>query len=107
MSSSIKILEQEIRATAVWFTKDFLCVRLEDGRELSVPLAWFPRLTKATWEQLNKWEFNGRGVGIHWEELDEDILVEGLLFQIPSRENESFTKKYPLNDLDTSQVAEP
>jgi len=52
---------------------------LEDGRELSIPLEWFPRLRKATEEQLNKWRLIGKGEGIHWDEIDEDISVENLL----------------------------
>ena len=52
---------------------------LDDGRELSVPLAWFPRLLHATPEQRQAWELIGRGEGLHWEELDEDISVAGLL----------------------------
>ncbi|MCF8371484.1 MAG: DUF2442 domain-containing protein [Bacteroidales bacterium] len=56
-----------------------MCLRLEDGRELAVPLAWFPTLNKATEPELKNWRFIGGGEGIHWEDLDEDILVEGLL----------------------------
>ena len=50
-----------------------------DGREINVPLTWFPKLSNATTEQLNNWHFIGRGLGIHWEDLDEDISIEGLL----------------------------
>ena len=56
-----------------------MIVFLEDGRELAIPLEWFPRLRKATQEQLNKWRLIGKGEGIHWEEIDEDISVENLL----------------------------
>ena len=56
-----------------------MIVFLEDGRELSIPLEWFPRLRKATEEQLNKWRLIGKGEGIHWDEIDEDISVENLL----------------------------
>ena len=52
---------------------------LEDGRELSVPLAWFPRLLHGTPEQRENWEPIGGGQGIHWPELDEDISVAGIL----------------------------
>mgnify|MGYP000269888153 CR=1 FL=1 len=51
-----------------------MIVFLEDGRELSIPLEWFPRLRKATKKQLNKWRFIGRGEGIHWEEIDEETV---------------------------------
>jgi hypothetical protein len=54
-------------------------VRLVDGREVSVPLEWFPTLREATDAQRNKWRLIGNGVGIHWEELDEDVSVTGLL----------------------------
>ena len=67
------------RAIGVRFTPDLMYVQLSDGRELGVPLAWFPRLFDATPDQLAAWELIGPGVGIHWEALDEDISVAGLL----------------------------
>ncbi|MBK8522169.1 MAG: DUF2442 domain-containing protein [Ferruginibacter sp.] len=66
-------------AKSVSFKNDMLCVNLLDGREINVPLTWFPKLSQATTEQLNNWRFIGRGLGIHWEDLDEDISIEGLL----------------------------
>ena len=66
-------------ATGVSFDADRLRVYLADGREISVPLEWFPRLLHATNEQRQQWELIGRGVGLHWEEIDEDISVAGLL----------------------------
>ncbi len=66
-------------ATDLSFTDTKMIVLLEDGRELSVPLEWFQKLRNATKEQLEKWRFIGKGEGIHWEELDEDISVEHLL----------------------------
>ena len=72
-------LETDPLAVAVEFSADAFRVTLEDGRELSVPLAWFPRLLHATPEQRLAWELIGRGEGLHWEELDEDISVAGLL----------------------------
>ena len=68
-----------VLATDVRFTDDALQVSLSDGREISVPLEWFPRLRNATAEQRNKWRFIARGIGIHWEEIDEDIAVTTLL----------------------------
>lgn len=56
-----------------------LHVALADGRELAVPLEWFPRLRDASPEQRNHWRFIGRGKGIHWPDVDEDISVESLL----------------------------
>jgi len=58
---------------------DALRVTLADGREIAVPLAWFPRLRDATPEQRGHWRLIGGGVGIHWPEVDEDISVESLL----------------------------
>jgi hypothetical protein len=66
-------------AKSVSFTEDMLCVVLMDGREINIPLTWFPKLSNATKDQLNNWRLIGRGVGIHWEGLDEDISVAGLL----------------------------
>ena len=60
-------------------------VELTDGRSLGVPLIYFPKLNNATVEQLNNYIISGGGVGIHWEHLDEDISVEGLLFGISDR----------------------
>jgi hypothetical protein len=66
-------------ATKVWFTRDMLYVLLQDGREVGVPLLWFPRLRKATKEQLSNWRLIGNGIGIHWDGIDEDISVAALL----------------------------
>jgi len=66
-------------ATTVWFDGDNLWVRLADGRQLAVPLAYFPRLLHATPKQRAKFELSGGGAGIHWEALDEDISVPALL----------------------------
>ena len=67
------------RATGVRFTDDLLYVQLEDGREIGVPLVWFPRLSAATPEQRANWQLLGRGVGLHWPDIDEDLSVAGLL----------------------------
>ena len=66
-------------ATHVYFDAERLQVCLQDGREISVPLSWFPRLRNATNVQRQQWELIGNGVGIHWESIDEDISVAGLL----------------------------
>ena len=66
-------------AIKVWFTSDMLYVLLQDGREVGVPLLWFPKLRKATREQLGNWRLIGNGIGIHWEGIDEDISVSALL----------------------------
>jgi hypothetical protein len=66
-------------AVDVTFTDSSLRVVLADGREVLVPLEWFPRLRQATPEQLSHWRLIGGGIGIHWEAVDEDISVESLL----------------------------
>jgi len=65
------------------FTDDALRVVLADGREVIVPLAWFPRLQKASPEQRLKWRLIGGGIGLHWEDIDEDVSVESLLATKP------------------------
>ena len=75
-TSTVKV---EPVAVDVSFTADALRVVLVDGREVSAPLAWFPRLLQATEPQRAHWRFIGRGVGIHWPDVDEDISVESLL----------------------------
>ncbi len=63
----------------MWFDEDMLHVRLVDGREVGVPLAWFPRLESASSTERKNWRLIGDGIGIHWEDLDEDISIKGLL----------------------------
>lgn len=67
------------RAVAAAVSDDELSVDLADGRRLSVPLAWFPRLLHATPEQRANWKFLGDGQGLHWPDVDEDLSVAGLL----------------------------
>jgi hypothetical protein len=69
----------EALATDVSFTEDALHVILADGREISAPLQWFPRLLNATADQRAVWELIGDGIGIHWPLVDEDIEIESLL----------------------------
>ena len=73
------------RATSVTCTDDELVVALSDGRTLSVPLAWFPRLLGATAAERADWRLIGSGEGIRWETLDEDLSVRGLLRGEPAR----------------------
>lgn len=68
-----------VLAMDVHFTDDAMLVMLSDGREISVPLEWFPRLRDATPEQRKKWRLIARGIGMHWDEIDEDISVTTLL----------------------------
>jgi hypothetical protein len=76
---SISVAIRDERVAAVRFPKDRLEVELKDGRVLSVPLTWSPRLQTATPEQRARWEVSAAGYGIHWPEIDEDLSVEGLL----------------------------
>jgi hypothetical protein len=77
----MNILAEKVEPLAIdiSFTADALHVVLADGREVSAPLQWFPRLLKATPEQRAQWELIGDGIGIHWPLLDEDVEVESLL----------------------------
>ena len=81
-------------AENVRITDDTLSVDLSDGRTISVPLAWFPRLLHATQKERNHWWLIGKGHGIHWEDIDEDISVEGLLAGRPSGESQESFKKW-------------
>ena len=90
-TSKVKI--QVPNAETVTVTEDTLSVDLSDGRTISVPLAWFPRLLNASQEERRNWRLIGKGQGIHWENVDEDISVEGLLAGRPSGESQvSFNK---------------
>ena len=92
---SISPIEVELpRAEDIRVTNDTLIVDLSDGRTISVPLDWFPRLLHATHEERNHWRLIGRGHGIHWEEIDEDISVGGLLADRPSGESQRSLKKW-------------
>ena len=76
---STSALEVMPRASRVRCTEFELVVAFDDGRTLSVPLVWFPRLLDATAEQRANWRLTGQGDGMHWEDLDEDLSVAGLL----------------------------
>ena len=77
--STLEARQATVFAVDVGFDDDTMRVRLSDGRTISVPLEWFPRLRDATDSQRANWRLIGRGVGIHWEDIDEDISVAGLL----------------------------
>jgi Protein of unknown function (DUF2442) len=74
----------DLRVKAVAFDTDRLSVELMDGRAISVPLVWFPRLANATPEQRANFEVAGGGYGIHWPEIDEDLSTEGMLRGAPA-----------------------
>jgi hypothetical protein len=80
-------------AGSVSFDADSMSVEFRDGRRLSVPLAYFPRLLNATESQRLAYEISGGGVGLHWDELDEDISVEHLLMGMVDRTNSPTLKQ--------------
>jgi len=82
------------RVVTVSVTDDTLTVELSDGRTVSVPTVWYPRLVHATAEERQNWRLIGNGHGIHWESLDEDISVENLLAGRPSGESQKSFKQW-------------
>jgi hypothetical protein len=84
----------EAKALGVQLTDDCLSVDLSDGRTISVPLAWYPRLMRGTDAERNNWRFIGDNEGIHWPDLDEDISVENLLLGKPSGESQNSFKRW-------------
>jgi len=83
MSTAEELLA-EARVQDVRCSEDRLIVTLEDGREISVPIRWYPRLSAATASERGNWQLAGGGYGIHWPEIDEDLNVEGLLMGWPA-----------------------
>ena len=79
MSTSARKSAVLALAASVHCDDEMLRVRLSDGREINVPVEWFPRLRDATPAQRQNWRLIGQGVGIHWEDIDQDVSVEGLL----------------------------
>ena len=87
---STSVVEMEVPfAEGVTVSDDTLRVDLSDGRSISAPLAWYPRLLRATPAERKRWRLIGRGLGIHWTDLDEDVSVEGLLAGKPSGESQA------------------
>jgi hypothetical protein len=86
---STLVTERDVFAESVQFSDDSMIVHLDDGRTLSVPLAWYPRLRHGTAKEREVFELIGDGEGIHWPELDEDISVEGLLAGRRSAESDT------------------
>lgn len=95
-------------AQDVQVTDDTLSVELSDGRTISVPLGWFPRLANSTSRERNRWRLIGQGEGVHWPDLDEDVSVEGLLAGRPSGESqESFEKWLAARPRGTARRSAP
>jgi hypothetical protein len=93
MNTSVSKL-QPVKALDVSVTDDTLTVDLADGRTLSVPLAWYPRLLHGTPEERRNWRLIGGGVGIHWPDLDEDISIEGMLLGKRSGESQDSLQRW-------------
>ena len=81
-------------ATNVKVGSDTLTVTLRDGRTLTVPLNWYPRLAAGTPHERRRWQLIGPGIGIHWPALDEDISIEALLLGLPSNENAASLQRW-------------
>jgi hypothetical protein len=91
--TSLANKEIQIRATSVQVSGDALVVDLVDGRTVSAPLAWYPRLLHGTPAEREDYQLIGEGLGIHWPQLDEDISVDGILAGRRSLEStESYEK---------------
>jgi hypothetical protein len=82
------------RIQNIVITDDTLTVALSDGRSISVPLTWYPRLLHGTFAERSNWRLVGNAEGIHWPDLDEDISIENLLLGKPSGESEDSFKKW-------------
>lgn len=87
-------LVAEVRAQKLAVTEDNLVVDLSDGRSISVPLAWFPRLQHGTREERSNWRWIGAQEGIHWHDLDEDISLENLILGQPSGESQESLRRW-------------
>src|SRR4051794_8751017 len=85
---------ETVAATDVRVTDDTLTVTLEDGRTVSTPLAWYPRLAEGRPRERRNWELIGPGTGIHWPDLDEDISVAGLLRGLRSAESKASLRRW-------------
>jgi len=94
MTTSSVATETAATAKRVRVTDRALVVELRDGRIVSVPLAWYPRLAEGSVRERQRWELLGPGIGIHWPDLDEDISVEGLLQGLPSGESPASLKEW-------------
>jgi hypothetical protein len=92
--STLTIETQEARAQNVIVTDDTLTVDLTDGRTISVPLAWYPRLLYGKPDERRNWRLIGRGEGIHWPDLDEDISIDGIQLGRPSSESQRSFKRW-------------
>ncbi len=81
-------------AQQVMITDDFLTVELSDGRTISVPLAWYPRLLHGSQKERNNWRLAGSKQGIHWSDLDEDISIKNIILGQPSGESQKSLQRW-------------
>jgi hypothetical protein len=81
-------------AVKVSVTDELLTVDLADGRKISIPTAWYPRLAHGAPAERRQWTISCSGEGLHWEALDEDISIKGLIAGLPSNENPAMIKKW-------------
>ena len=92
--SSLSLRVQEPRAQRVTVTEDSVVVDLADGRTVSAPLAWYPRLLHGTLEERDNWRLIGSGEGVHWPDLDEDLSIDSLISGRPSGESQASLKRW-------------
>jgi hypothetical protein len=106
--STLSVSVQEPRAQRVTVTEDSVVVDLRDGRTVSAPLAWYPRLLHGTPEERDNWRLIGSGEGIHWPDLDEDLSIEGLISGRPSGESRASLKRWlETRKADTKHAQRP
>ncbi len=92
--NSLKAPVREARAQRVTVTEDSLVVDLIDGRSISAPLVWYPRLLNGTPGERSNWRLIADGEGIHWPDLDEDLSVDSLIAGRPSGERQESLKRW-------------
>jgi len=92
--SAVTIDLQQVAVQDVQVSDEALTVELMDGRSIRVPLAWYPRLWHATTEERNNWRLIGQGSGVHWQDLDEDVSVEGIILGRPSNESQQSLRRW-------------
>lgn len=92
--NTLKTKIQVVRAQNIVVTDNSITVDLADGRTISAPLAWYPRLLHGKPDERNNWRLIGKGEGIHWPDLDEDISIENLVMGKPSGESQHSFKRW-------------
>ena len=97
--SSLSLKMQAVNALRVTLSEDSLAVDLSDGRTVSVPLVWYPRLLHGNAKERNNWRLIAGGEGIHWPDLDEDLSVEGIILGRASGESQASLKGWLKNRL--------